>query len=201
MSLLAAALLVLACLGSGWLFGLAVLGCAVWLFAAVAGLALSLPQLILLGALFLMIPAAAYLAGLLLDRFAWRTLDGQRFAGIALAFACMAALRSDLLFNYIEAALVAVRGPVRPLLLLGAAVNATLLCASVTALCIMTVQLVIELPFHWLRSASRAPLVMPFKALRPLLVCAALTLLVQHAAGMFAAELRPERIVRAAERP
>lgn len=201
MTLLVALLLVLAAISSGWLVGLFALAIAGSIFVRGVGLVLSVPQAILLGVLLLLIPAAAYLAGVLLDHFAWRTLDGRRFAGLALGFACMAALRSDLLLRYVEAAFSAAQGGVLPpLVLFGGAVNAVLLCASVTALCIMTIQLVIELPFRWLQAATRAPVVMPFAALRPLLVCTALTLLVQYAAGMYAAELRPERIVQAVGR-
>lgn len=190
-------LVVVAGLGIGWLPGIGALAAALWILANGLGLQLSTVQFFLVGAVLLMVPAAAWLAGALLDHFAWRRVHGGVFAALALGFACAAATRSGLLYGYIEAAFAAVQPGVRPLLLFGAVINATLLVAAVTALAIMAVQLVIELPFQWLCGAARLPVMLPFAALRPLVICLALSLMLQGITGLFAAELQPGKVAAA----
>ncbi len=200
MMLLFVLLIGAAWLSSGWLPGMAALLCAAVFFIHGSGVQLSLQQGMLLAGFLLMVPAAAYLAGFLLDRFAWDTVRGGVFAAAAFGFAFMLSLQSGLLTSFVEACLIETDGALRPLLVFTTLVNGVLLVSAVTAVCIMMLQLIIELPFRWLQASLRSAVVLPFAALRPLIVMAGLTLLIHYISGLFIAELRPDLIVQAAER-
>jgi hypothetical protein len=179
--------------GPGWLPGAVALLIAAQIFLADMLPGLSLAQGIVLGGLILAVPAAAYLAGVLLNAFALSKTGAKHFSTLAVVLTFCLVLEADKSLDYFAAAVAVVQAAAWPQLsyIFAAAISALVFCGGLAALVIMILHLLFELPVLWLSSASRVRVQYAFAAMRPLSVIIGAALLFNLIVELFAANLWP----------
>lgn len=158
---------------------------------------LSISHYLVLATFIVAAPVAGILAGAWWERFALSSRVGApTLRLIAALLAWYILLNSPQLFRYLEGTLAVVQGasPLRMLPLFAAVVNGILLCAAVVAFALMFVVLLFEVPARWFLAANEVREVIPFAALRPLLLLIVLCMGFDLIVGFFSAELLPAHI-------
>lgn len=157
---------------------------------------LSLANLIIIGAIVLTIPLAAYGAVWLVERAtvrrcATRTLAPAIFI-IGVALVLRAGSADAVLIAFVRLAQPATPG--EALALLTTLIGKGIFCMGLSAFVVLAFMAAIELPWRWLSVGWRVPLLVRPEALRIPLIIAALGLSFHLFAGLFAGEISPTAI-------
>ena len=167
--------LLICCAGGVVAFPAAVLGAAMLVCSGERLGPLSAGFLAFAGLALCSIPAAAWLAGVMLDSFALPLKNGRFFAPAATILAAWLILSSDAPLLAIGALSRATHAPdliVPSLQLLGSMVAT----ASLSALILVTAPLLLEFPVHWALDRTRIELRPVLQPVRPLLILAILSI-------------------------
>lgn len=161
------------------------------------GVAPTTPLVLSLLLLGLAMPAAAYVAGVWLDRFALGQVGGRSFRlmGLLLAYVLMfqsGALEDGLLTTVNLAQGVSIP---RLLPLASAVVGKVIFCGSAVAIVFSLAHAIVELPTLWVGSRVDRLGVLPVAAMRPLGVAFLTGISLQLIAGFWSAELWPPYLV------
>lgn len=187
--------LALATNGTGWAFAALAAG----LCALLAGVVpeLGWQEILLVLALGGMIPIGALLTGALLDRFAFDAQRVELFTWASLVVAGWWILKSPLLVDYLEAAVIFARGAdqvvaLKALLVLGSQV---VFVSSLVAFVCIVLDLAFELPLAWLLRGTPGRAGRSLSALRVLILLLIGAAGIQLVVGLFASELHPEALI------
>lgn len=132
-------------------------------------------QAVLCGVAALSVPAAAWLAGKIMDKYAFSGLSLEFFAPATAMLAAMIVLRDGSVFELLAA--VAVPHRVEGLLLLSHVLrmlSVVIYAASVSAFALACIPLAFELPLQWFLDGRPVSVRSEISAIRPLLILAGL---------------------------
>lgn len=146
------------------------------------------------------VPLAGWLAAAIVEKFCFNSLKVPALREASVLLCLLMMLGDAGILDHLTSASRILSEAARPwpksLSLFLAGINSVLLCAGVTAVCLMSMVLLLELPVRWLTQASGTRLWLPFGALRPLAVLIVACLAFNLIAAFFVAELAPTSILQ-----
>ena len=176
----------------GYCAAISALTLAIYLLAPT----LDVEQYVLFSAILISIPLSAYIAGLLLDRFVIKEKTEYRgiFSGLLFCASMFLALNSNQFMAYLDAALRVTLSATETMVLILSSINSSLLAGSVLALFVILILLISEIPFKFLKIARNSYATLSFSAIRPILTCFVLALMLRFTTNYLGNVLSPDNI-------
>jgi len=173
-----------------WTFGI--------LLSSGSGRTLESTELVPLFIALSSIPVAAAIAGQILERIFLGDARIKFFPLLATVTSVTYLFSTNTMFSLLEAVANIVSRNVQPSasLLFGLnVISATIFCVSVVVCSGTLIVLAFELPLRWIFGAKRLPLDFDFRPLRILIVLVSFIIIGNLIAGLFTAELGPNRLL------
>ena len=197
MMLVIAFTLLAAALFSYSAFVLTVFGVAIFLLLHSVNLDLTINSAIAFLLLILLVPGAAVIAGLILDRCCGLVKSSPLFAHVGFIAAGAMAFRSEMALDYIESALlIALDGNIfTGTLWIVSLLSAMFFCGGLVAFSLMMLVWLIEMPIAWYSRAGSYSVSLSFSSLRPIIIIVGVALSFNLMVGLFSSQLWPSILI------